>query len=81
MWMVSGERLWPNPPQYLETAADAIRLQQLGNLTFTILKQLVEKEAFEMVSCQTQCLGGKKREKGREKRVVVCWLLSIPATY
>ncbi|KAK7087403.1 serine racemase-like [Littorina saxatilis] len=44
----SGQRLWPNPPEYLNTTADAIRLQQLGHLTFNILSQLAEKDAFEM---------------------------------
>ncbi|XP_046379215.2 probable serine racemase [Haliotis rufescens] len=42
----TGERLWPNPPQYLDTIADGIRLQQAGNNTFPILCQLAEKEVF-----------------------------------
>ena len=46
----SGQRLWPNPCRYLDTAADAIRLQQLGHVPFDILKQQAEKEVFEMVS-------------------------------
>lgn len=44
----TGKRLWPEPAEYLNTAADAIRLQQLGHITFNILTQLAEKEAFEM---------------------------------
>ncbi|KAK7474457.1 hypothetical protein BaRGS_00034279 [Batillaria attramentaria] len=44
----TGKRLWPEPPQYLDTLADAIRLQQLGHITFPILTQLAEKEVFEM---------------------------------
>lgn len=44
----TGKRLWPEPAEYLKTAADAIRLQQVGNVTFSILSELAEKEAFEM---------------------------------
>ncbi|XP_055957575.1 serine racemase isoform X2 [Patella vulgata] len=44
--LTSGERLWPNPPQYLDTIADGIRLQQVGHLTWPILLELVEKEVF-----------------------------------
>ncbi|ESO97770.1 hypothetical protein LOTGIDRAFT_208911 [Lottia gigantea] len=40
------EMLWPNPPQYLNTIADGIRLQQTGHLTWPFLLQLVEKEVF-----------------------------------
>ncbi|XP_046578907.1 serine racemase-like isoform X2 [Haliotis rubra] len=43
---IKGERLWPNPPQYLDTIADGIRLQQAGKNTFPILCQLAEKEVF-----------------------------------
>ena len=46
----SGERLWPNPPQFLNTIAEGIKLQQLGVNTFNIVKELAEKEVFEMVS-------------------------------
>ena len=52
----AGARLWPDPPEYLDTAADAIRLQQLGHLTFDILSQLAEKEVFEMVCRLMICL-------------------------
>ncbi|KAL8562540.1 hypothetical protein ACOMHN_045805 [Nucella lapillus] len=44
----TGKRLWPNPPQYLNSKADAIATQQLGHLNFTILSQLAEKDTFEM---------------------------------
>ncbi|CAG2234881.1 SRR [Mytilus edulis] len=40
------KRLWPNPPRFLSTIADGIRLQQLGHLTFPIMLDLVEKEVF-----------------------------------
>ncbi|VDI20595.1 serine racemase [Mytilus galloprovincialis] len=41
-----GKRLWPNPPRFLSTIADGIRLQQLGHLTFPIMLDLVEKDVF-----------------------------------
>ncbi|CAG2251090.1 SRR [Mytilus edulis] len=44
--MRSGERLWPNPPKFLDTIADGIILQQLGHLTFPIICDLVEKDVF-----------------------------------
>lgn len=45
----SGEREWPNPPQFLDTIAEAIKLQQPGYNTFQILRELAEKEVFEVV--------------------------------
>ncbi|CAF0903381.1 unnamed protein product [Didymodactylos carnosus] len=42
----SCERLWPNPPAFLNTKAEAIRLQQCGEITFPIMCDLVEKEVF-----------------------------------
>lgn len=44
----SGERLWPNPPKFLDTIADGIILQQLGHLTFPIICDLVEKDVFTL---------------------------------
>jgi len=44
----SGKRVWEGPPQYLNTIADGIRLQQTGLLTTPILMDLAEKEVFEM---------------------------------
>nr|XP_022344495.1 serine racemase-like isoform X2 [Crassostrea virginica] len=44
----AGERLWPNPPRFLDTIADGIRLQQLGELTWPIILELVEKEVFSV---------------------------------
>ena len=35
------ERLWPNPPQFLNTMAEGIKTQQVGQLTFPILCELV----------------------------------------
>uniref|UniRef100_A0A2C9JDA5 L-serine ammonia-lyase n=1 Tax=Biomphalaria glabrata TaxID=6526 RepID=A0A2C9JDA5_BIOGL len=43
-----GKRPWEGPPQYLETIADGIRLQQTGYITTPILIDLVEKQVFEM---------------------------------
>ena len=37
------ERLWPDPPQFLDTKAEGIMTQQCGQLTFPILCQLVKK--------------------------------------
>lgn len=42
----SGQRLWPNPPKFLNTIADGIILQQLGHLTFPIICDLIEKDVF-----------------------------------
>ncbi|XP_062621082.1 serine racemase-like [Saccostrea cucullata] len=44
----AGQRLWPNPPRFLHTIADGIRLQQLGDLTWPIILELVEKEVFSV---------------------------------
>ncbi|KAL4223335.1 hypothetical protein ACF0H5_016806 [Mactra antiquata] len=44
--LIAGERLWPNPPQFVDTIADGIRIQQLGKLTWPILLKLAEKEVF-----------------------------------
>jgi len=37
------ERLWENPPQFLNTIAEGIMTQQVGHLTFPILCELVQK--------------------------------------
>ena len=37
------ERLWPNPPQFLNTIAEGIMTQQVGQLTFPILCDLVDE--------------------------------------
>ncbi|RUS74099.1 hypothetical protein EGW08_018130 [Elysia chlorotica] len=44
----SGKRPWHGPPQYLDTIADGIRLQQTGLITTPILTELAEKEVFEV---------------------------------
>nr|XP_022344493.1 serine racemase-like isoform X2 [Crassostrea virginica] len=45
---IKGERLWPNPPRFLDSIADGIRVQQLGELTWPIILELVEKEVFSV---------------------------------
>ena len=37
------ERLWSNPPQFLDTIAEGIMTQQVGHLTFPILCDLVDE--------------------------------------
>ncbi|XP_012946291.1 probable serine racemase [Aplysia californica] len=44
----TGKRPWEGPPQYLDTIADGIRLQQTGYITTPILMELAEKDVFEM---------------------------------
>ncbi len=39
----AGARLWSDPPVFLATAAEGIRTQQLGHLTFPIVCDLVEQ--------------------------------------
>ena len=41
--LASRERLWPNPPQFLNTIAEGIMTQQVGHLTFPILCDLVDE--------------------------------------
>lgn len=50
-----GERLWPNPPQFIRTIADAIRSQQLGHMTWPILLKYAEKHVFTIVSLGFLC--------------------------
>lgn len=42
----AGQRLWPNPPQFLDTIAEGIKTQQVGQLTFPILLDLIEKDVI-----------------------------------
>ena len=37
------ERLWPNPPLFLDTIAEGIMTQQVGLLTFPLLCDLVDE--------------------------------------
>ena len=40
------ERLWPEPPQFLDSLAEGIKTQQCGHLTFPILCELAESEVW-----------------------------------
>ncbi|UJR29758.1 hypothetical protein I4U23_017306 [Adineta vaga] len=42
------KRLWPEPPQFLQTKCEACRSQQCGKLTFPIICSLVEKQVFNI---------------------------------
>jgi threonine dehydratase len=42
----AGARLWPEPPQFLPTIAEGIRLQQAGDVTFPIMCQYTAKKVF-----------------------------------
>ncbi|XP_067938670.1 serine racemase-like [Watersipora subatra] len=64
----AGERLWPNPPQFLDTIADAIKLQQTGFNTFTLLKELAEKNVFEM--SDEEMIEGMRFSFHRMKQVI-----------
>lgn len=44
--LIAGERLWPNPPQCLDTIADGMRMQQLGIKTWPIILEHAEKRVF-----------------------------------
>ncbi|CAH1793239.1 unnamed protein product [Owenia fusiformis] len=42
----ANTRLWRNPPQFIDTIAEGIRIQQVGHKTFPIVCELVEKQVF-----------------------------------
>lgn len=44
-----GKRLWPETPQFLDTIADGLIVQQLGKRTWPIILDLVEKVVFTVV--------------------------------
>ena len=44
-----GKRLWPETPQFLDTIADGLIVQQLGKRTWPIILDLVEKDVFTVV--------------------------------
>ncbi|XP_076040662.1 serine racemase-like isoform X1 [Oratosquilla oratoria] len=48
MCLENKKRLWPNPPAFLSTIADAIRTQQVGDLTFPILCDFAESVVFSV---------------------------------
>ncbi|OWA50283.1 putative serine racemase [Hypsibius exemplaris] len=42
----ANARLWTGPPQFLPSIADAIRIQQAGDITFPIMCQYTAKKVF-----------------------------------
>jgi len=40
------QRLWSNPPQFIDTIAEGIKTQQTGQLTFPILCELIEESVL-----------------------------------
>ncbi|GFO08981.1 serine racemase [Plakobranchus ocellatus] len=64
----TGKRPWDGPPQYLNTIADGIRLQQTGYITTPILTELAEKEVFEME--EQEIIDGMKFAFERMKVVI-----------
>ena len=48
----AGQRLWPQPPRFLQTLADGCATQQSGQLTFPILCRLVEKQVITVTDAQ-----------------------------
>jgi hypothetical protein len=51
--VIKGERLWPNPPKFLDTIVDDIILQQLDHVTFPIICDLVEKDVLTFIFIYT----------------------------
>ena len=41
--------MWVGPPRTLDTVADATPTQQVGQLTWPIVRDLVEKQVFTVV--------------------------------
>ncbi|XP_071512938.1 serine racemase-like isoform X2 [Panulirus ornatus] len=64
----SKQRLWPNPPRFINTIADAIRTQQVGDLTFPILCEYAEPKVFSVTD--DQMIEGMKLAFERMKVVV-----------
>ncbi|XP_068205459.1 uncharacterized protein [Palaemon carinicauda] len=62
------ERLWSDPPRFLETIADSIRIEQLGFLTFPIVCDLVEPKVCSVDD--DQMIEGMKLSFERLKLVV-----------
>lgn len=50
--LTSGQRLWPNPPRFLDTIADSIRTQQIGELPFPILCSLADSGVLTVTDQQ-----------------------------
>ena len=64
----SGERRWPNPPQFLSTIAEGIKTQQVGQLTFPILCDLAEHHVITVTD--DEMVEGMKIVAERMKLVI-----------
>lgn len=64
----TGERKWPNPPQFLNTIAEGIKTQQLGQLTFPILCDLAEHDVITITD--DEMVQGMKIVAERMKLVI-----------
>ena len=64
----TGERKWPNPPQCLNTIAEGIKTQQLGQLTFPILCDLAEHDVITVTD--EEMVQGMKIVAERMKLVI-----------
>ncbi|XP_069997660.1 serine racemase [Penaeus vannamei] len=62
------ERLWPNPSRFLNTIADSIRLQAIGELTFPIICDYADSKVFTVTD--DQMVEGMKLTFERMKLVV-----------
>ncbi|XP_068244973.1 serine racemase-like [Palaemon carinicauda] len=62
------ECLWTDPPKYLDTVADSIRLQAVGNLVFPIICENAETKVFTITD--DQMIEGMKLIFERMKIVV-----------
>ena len=64
----SGQRLWSNPPQYVDTIAESIRIQQCYEKTFGVMCDLVEKDVITITD--EEMVQGMKIMAERMKLVV-----------
>ncbi|MPC15631.1 Serine racemase [Portunus trituberculatus] len=62
------ERLWPSPPVFLNTVADSIRLQEVGELTFPIICEYANHKVFTVTD--EKMVQGMKLIFERMKQVV-----------
>lgn len=46
------KRLWPNPPKFLPTIAEGIRIQQVGDVTFPIMCKYASKNVWTVTDEQ-----------------------------
>lgn len=64
----SKQRLWPSPPRFLNTVADSIRLQEVGELTFPIICEYTNPRVFTVTD--QQMVEGMRLIFERMKQVV-----------